>query len=194
MEDDNKERRALQYYVAKQDTVLVRLFGTCDVNVNDLRLGMLVEALEDSKDSVLRIRVTDIGGSKSWYGTEWRCHKYDLIQVSQKIWHYLLAVQSPQERVRLANDKILCERLRNISVNDKVWYCPDSSNKRTRELAVVRYIGLVPQLGLGHYIGLELLVLKKKNLILLLLIETFVQDQHKKGVCHLKINYYIQFS
>ncbi|KAL6261106.1 hypothetical protein P5V15_008636 [Pogonomyrmex californicus] len=157
MEDANKERRVLQHYVAKQDTVLIRIFGACDVNVNKLRLGMLVEALEDLKESVLRVRVTDTtGGCKTWYGTEWRCHKYDLIPVSQKIWQYLLAVQSPQERVRLANDEALCEQIRNISVNDIVWYCNDPSNKRVRELAFVRYIGSVAQLGLGHYFGLEL--------------------------------------
>lgn len=157
--DSNKEHRVLQHYIAKQDTVLIRLFGACVVNVNELRMGMLVEALEDLKESVLKIRVIDtIGGSKIWCGTEWRCHKYDLIPVSQKIWQYLLTVQSPQERIRIANDEALCERIKNISVNDKVWYCSDSSNRRVKEIALVRYIGPVKQLGLGHYFGLELLV------------------------------------
>lgn len=155
----NRERRVLQYYVAKQDTVLSRIFGACDVNVNKLRLGMLVEALEDLKDSVLRIRVTDTGaGSKTWCGTEWRCHKYDLIPVSCRIWQYLLAVQSPQERVRLASDETLCEQIRCISVNNTVWYCCDSNRHANSELALVRYIGPVPQIGLGYYFGLELLV------------------------------------
>lgn len=161
MEDSSKERRVLQHYVAKQDTVLIRLFGACDVNVNKLRLGMLVEALEDLKESVLRVRVTDtVGGSKTWCGTEWRCHKYDLIPVSQKVWQYLFAVQSSQERVRLADDKALCEEIRNVSLNDVVWYCPDPKppNRLAKELAFVRYIGPVPQLGLGHYFGLELVV------------------------------------
>lgn len=156
--DANKEHRVLQYYIAKQDTVLIRLYGVCIVNVNELRVGMLVEALEDLKDSVLKVRVIDtVDGSKIWCGTEWRCHKYDLIPVSHKIWQYLLTVQSPQERIRIANDEALCERLRNISVNDRVWYCSDSSNRRAREIALVRYIGPVKQLGLGHYFGLELL-------------------------------------
>ena len=159
MEDNSKERRVLQHYVAKQDTVLIRIFGACDVNVNKLRLGMLVEALEDLRESVLRIRVTDtVGGSKTWCGTEWRCHKYDLIPVSPKIWQYLFAVQSPQERIRLANDEVLCEQIKTISLNDVAWYCSDPANRRARELAFVRYIGPVPQLGLGHYFGLELVV------------------------------------
>lgn len=153
--DGGKERR--QYYIAKQDTVLLRLLGTCDVNVNQLRLGTLVEALEDLKDNSLKIRVIDTAGSKTWCGTEWRCHKYDLILVSHKIWQYLLAVQSPQERVHLASNEALCEQIRSISVKDKVWYCCDP-NKHSKELAFVRYIGPVTELGLGHYFGLELLV------------------------------------
>ncbi|XP_032674063.1 ubiquitin carboxyl-terminal hydrolase CYLD isoform X4 [Odontomachus brunneus] len=152
--DGGKERR--QYYVAKRDTVLLRILGACDVNVNELRLGMLVEALEDLKDSSLKIRVIDTAGSKTWCGTEWRCHKYDLIPVSHKIRQYLLAVQSPQERVQLASNKALCEQIKDISVKDKVWYCCDP-NKHSKELAFVKYIGPVTELGLGHYFGLELL-------------------------------------
>lgn len=155
--DGGKERRLLQYYVAKQDTVLSRLFGACDVNVNKLRLGMLVEALEDLKDGLLKIRVTETAGSQTWCGTEWRCHKYDLILVSHKIWQYLLAVQSPQERVQLASNEALCEQIRAISVKDKVWYYRDP-NKHSKELVFVRYIGSVPELGPGNYFGLELLV------------------------------------
>ncbi|XP_029178751.1 ubiquitin carboxyl-terminal hydrolase CYLD isoform X1 [Nylanderia fulva] len=158
MEDRDPNKEYLQHYIAKQDTVLIRLYGACPVNVNELRVGMLVEALEDLKESRLKVRVIDpIDGSKIWCGTEWRCHKYDLIPVSHKIWQYLLTVQSPQERIRIANDEALCERIRSISVNDRVWYCSDSSNRRAKELALVRYIGPVKQLGLGHYFGLELL-------------------------------------
>lgn len=154
--DSNRERQVLQHYVAKQDTVLTRISGACNVNVNTLCLGMLVESLEELKESMLRIRVVD--GSKMWCGTEWRCHRYDLLPVSQKVWQCLLAVQSLQERVELAKDEGLCERLRNVSINDKVWYCTDPLNKRVREVAFVRYIGSVTQLGLGYYFGLELLV------------------------------------
>ncbi|EZA58756.1 Ubiquitin carboxyl-terminal hydrolase CYLD [Ooceraea biroi] len=155
--DSNQERQVLQYYVAKQDTVLTRITGASNTNVNTLHLGMLVEALEDIKDGMLKIRVIDPVGGAKWCGTEWRCHRYDLVPVSQKIWQCLLAVQSPQERVELAKDEVLCERLRNISMNDKVWCCSDPLNKRVREIAFVRYIGPVTQLGLGHYFGLELL-------------------------------------
>ncbi|GAB1864813.1 ubiquitinyl hydrolase 1 [Camponotus japonicus] len=187
--DGNKEHRVLQHYIAKQDTVLIRLFGACVVNVNELRVGMLVEALEDLKESVLKVRVIDtIGGSKIWCGTEWRCHKYDLIPVSQKIWQYLLTVQSPQERIRIANDEALCERIRNISVNDRVWYCSDSSNRRAKEIAIVRYIGPVKQLGLGHYFGLELLESQEVFKTSLLAKEYFISTHSNASVTFATVN------
>lgn len=189
MEDSSKERRVLQHYVAKQDTVLIRIFGACDVNVNKLRLGMLVEALEDLKESVLRVRVTDtVGGSKTWCGTEWRCHKYDLIPVSQKVWQYLLAVQSPQERIRLANDSALCEQMRNVSVNDVVWYCSDPANRRAKELAFVRYIGPVLQLGSGHYFGLELVGNQELSNTSLLTKEYFISTHWNAATIFATIN------
>ncbi|XP_072743812.1 ubiquitin carboxyl-terminal hydrolase CYLD isoform X2 [Anoplolepis gracilipes] len=185
----NTEHRVLQHYIAKQDTVLIRLFGACVVNVNELRVGMLVEALEDLKDSVLKVRVIDtVSGSKIWCGTEWRCHKYDLIPVSQKIWQYLLTVQSPQERVRIANDEALCERIRNISVNDKVWYCFDSPNRRAKEIALVRYIGSVKQLGLGHYFGLELLESQEVFKTSLLAKEYFISTHSNASVTFATVN------
>ncbi|XP_070169496.1 ubiquitin carboxyl-terminal hydrolase CYLD [Polyergus mexicanus] len=190
MEDrDSKEHRVLQHYIAKQNTVLIRLFGACPVNVNELRVGMLVEALEDLKESVLKVRVIDtIGGSKIWCGTEWRCHKYDLIPVSRKIWQYLLTVQSSQERIRIANDEALCERIRNISVNDRVWYCSDSSNRRTKEIALVRYIGPVKQLGLGHYFGLELLESQEVFKTSLLAKEYFISTHSNASVTFATVN------
>ncbi|CAL1679252.1 unnamed protein product [Lasius platythorax] len=187
--DGSKEHRVLQHYIAKQDTVLIRIYGACVVNVNELRVGMLVEALEDLKESVLKVRVIDtIGGSKIWCGTEWRCHKYDLIPVSPKIWQYLLTVQSPQERIRIANDEALCERIRNISVNDRVLYCSDSSNRRAKEIALVRYIGSVKQLGLGHYFGLELLESQEVSKTSVLAKEYFISTHSNANVTFATVN------
>nr|XP_012151128.1 PREDICTED: ubiquitin carboxyl-terminal hydrolase CYLD isoform X1 [Megachile rotundata]XP_012151129.1 PREDICTED: ubiquitin carboxyl-terminal hydrolase CYLD isoform X1 [Megachile rotundata] len=153
----NKEdRQVLQHYVAKENTILTRISGECEININTLRLGMLVEAVEDLGDSALRIRVIDTTGSEIWRGTEWRCHRFDLIPVSSEVWKFLPAVLVPQERIRLANHKHLCEELMNLVVNDTVWYCPDLQGY-TKYLAIIKYIGPVPQLGQGYYFGLDLL-------------------------------------
>ncbi|KAK2576712.1 hypothetical protein KPH14_005369 [Odynerus spinipes] len=152
--DNSISHEIVRYYVAKQNSTLSRLSGHCNVNVSTLRLGMLIKCLEDFMDGTLRISVIDVSESKIWFNTEWCCQKNDLILVSQEIWKFLLAVSVPQERVRLASDNSLCRVLEKLRINDKVWYC--SNFNGYKELAVIKYIGLVPQLGQGFYFGLDL--------------------------------------
>ncbi|CAL7944032.1 unnamed protein product [Xylocopa violacea] len=177
---NNKEdRQVLQHFVAKQNTILTRMSGECDKSVNTLRLGMLVEAVEDLGDSGLKVRVVDTTGSEIWRGTEWRCHKFDLIAVTSEVWKFLPAVSVPQERVRLANHKHLCEELMNLAINDTVWYCSDPHGC-TKCLAVIKYIGPVPQLSQGYYFGLDLLEGQESSKTALLSKEYFVST-HSEG-------------
>ncbi|CAK9814943.1 Ubiquitin carboxyl-terminal hydrolase CYLD [Anthophora plagiata] len=173
------DRQVLRYFVAKQDTILIRISGECDQNVNMLRLGMLVEAVQDLGDSVLKVRVIDTTGSEIWRGTEWRCHKFDLITVSPEVWKFLPAVSVPQERIRLANHKRLCEELMSLAVKDTVWYCADPQGC-SKYLAIIKYIGPVPQLGQGYYYGLDLLEGEKSSKTALLSKEYFVSN-HSEG-------------
>lgn len=152
--NSKEDRQDLQCYVAKENALLIRISGECSVNSSALRLGMLVEGVEDFKDGTMKVRVNDTT-SDVWRGTEWRCHRIDLIPVSTEAWKFLAAVSVPEERVRLAYDKQLCEQLVALSVNDTVWYCPDPSIN-TKHLAVIKYIGPVLRLGHGYYFGIDL--------------------------------------
>ncbi|XP_076168391.1 ubiquitin carboxyl-terminal hydrolase CYLD isoform X2 [Ptiloglossa arizonensis] len=174
-----EDRQLLLYYVAKQNTILTRISGECDKNVNTLRLGMLVEALEDLGDSALRVRVNDTTGSEVWRGTEWRCHRFDLIPVSSDVWKFLPAVSVPQERVRLANHKLLCKELISLKIDHTVWYCPDPQGY-SKYLAIIKYIGPVPQLSQGYYFGLDLLEGQESSKTALLSKEYFVST-HSEG-------------
>lgn len=145
------------FYVARQNTFLSRLSGVCDTNVSMLRLGMLVEANEVLPNGGLTIRVNDTNNEKVWQKTEWRCHKIDLIHVPPIVWHFLAAVQSPQERVRLASNANLCQDVQNLRIGDRIWY--RSQPNAQRSLAIINYIGPVLELGQGFHFGLELLVL-----------------------------------
>lgn len=162
--EKNSERSNVVHYVAKKNTVLNRISGSCNVNVNTLRLGMLVEAVDVLRDGGLRIRVTDPARSPIWQNTEWLCHRYDLVPVSSIMWQYLAAVPVPQDRVKLATDKQLCKDLNDIRLNSKVILRSDSSPSPEEELnAVVKYIGPVPELGSGYYFGVEVLVILKSH-------------------------------
>ncbi|XP_015175056.1 PREDICTED: ubiquitin carboxyl-terminal hydrolase CYLD [Polistes dominula] len=162
--DNNKNQKLeTQYYVAKNNSTLTRVRAMsghvsehCDVNVSTLRLGMLVKCLEDLKDGALRISIIDVSGSNIWFDTEWRCLKTDLIPIPQEIWEFLIAVSVPQERVRLASNILLCGVLENLCINDKVWYHPNYKLRDRKELAIIKYIGPVSQLGQGIYFGLDI--------------------------------------
>ena len=177
----NKEDRQVpQYYVAKQNTILMRISGECEQNISTLRLGMLVEAVEELVDSALRIRVIDTTGSEIWHGTEWRCHRLDLISVSSEVWKFLPAVSVPQERVRLANHKHLCEELMNLVINDTIWYCPNPQGC-TKYLAIIKYIGPVSELGQGYYFGIDLLEGQESFKTAFSLIKEYFTCTHSDG-------------
>ena len=155
--ESNKELAFLLcHYVAKRNTILSRISGACNVNVNTLHLGMLVEANEVQCDGGLRIRVNDVNDDDVWRRTEWRCHQVDLIPVPSIVWQFLAAVPGPQDRVRIASDTQLCQDVNNLRLGDRIWY--RSKPGAQRSLAVIRYIGPVQELGQGFHFGLELLV------------------------------------
>lgn len=145
------------YYVAKNNTVMNRISGECSTNVKTLMLGMLVQANEVQSDGTLRIRIFDSKNNDSdWNKTEWRCNMFHLICVPSMIWHYLIAVPVPQDRVKLASDSVFCEDANNLKIGNKVWYQPLNSSIKYK--AVIKKIELVEEFGPGFYFGLELLV------------------------------------
>lgn len=147
------------YYIAKKNTVLNRISGVCCVNVYNLALGALVIANEIQTDGGLKIRVFDPNDSEIWRKTEWRCHSIDLIPVPELVWNFLTPIHIPQERLRLAQDHQFCKDASNLKENSIVWYQPDL-NSPTKFKAVIKYIGMVSELGQGFYFGLEILVRK----------------------------------
>lgn len=149
--------RIQQTYVVKKDTTITRISGKCDANVSNLKLGMLVESVGRESDNFsIRIRIKDQHEFNVWSDTVWNCHTHDLILVSKKICQYLAAVSDNNERVKIANNKKFCNDIENIHVNDKVWYSSNGSS--SGELAIIKLIGPVPELGNRVYFGLELLV------------------------------------
>ncbi|KAF7992269.1 hypothetical protein HCN44_001594 [Aphidius gifuensis] len=143
------------YYVAKENILMNRISGECSTNIKLLMLGMLVQANEILADGSLRIRIFDSkNNDKDWNKTEWRCDVNKLISVSSIIWHYLIAVSSPQERVKIAIDNVYCDNAKNLKVGNKVWYLSPDRNKYK---AVIKKIEPIQEFGPGFYFCLELL-------------------------------------
>lgn len=155
--DENKSSALSCYYIAKNNTVVSRISGVCQSNIFTLKIGALVEAKETLADGSLKIKVHDSSKDSYWEKTEWRCQRIDVIPVPEIVWHFLAAVQVPQERVRLAIDFDFCEDASKLKEKSNVWYRPDN-NTPVKYRAVITYIGQVHELGQGFRFGLELLV------------------------------------
>lgn len=141
-----------RYYIAVKDTILTRLAGECDSNIGKIEKGMLLELIGLGKDDSLRLRVHH-RGKPLWNSTEWKGHLIDIIPISHLIWQLLLSVPSLQERCRLVKNKQLIKDVEELNCNSKIWYCEESLETFQ---ATVKYIGPVPELGEGHYFGLDI--------------------------------------
>lgn len=142
-------------FIAKRETYMCRMKGKCESNVCYLQKGMLVEATRVLPE-YFYIHVRD-NTDPNWYKTEWRCGSVDLLPVSSYLWHFLLAIPSLQERIRLIRNIPLCRDIVDIQLETKVWYCLDEQQFLTC-LACVKFIGPVPELGEGYYFGLDVMV------------------------------------
>ncbi|KAK0162600.1 hypothetical protein PV327_006366 [Microctonus hyperodae] len=167
------------YYIAKKNTILSRISGACQVNVHNLTLGALVIANEFLADGGLKIRVFDPNDCEIWRKTEWRCHSIDLISVPELVWNFLTAIHVPQDRLRLAQDHQFCKDASNLKENSIVWYQPDL-NSPTKFKAVIKYIGMVSELGQGFYFGLEILEKKPESIKTTLVAKKYIANSSNK--------------
>ncbi|CAG9769168.1 unnamed protein product [Ceutorhynchus assimilis] len=70
--------------------------------------------------------------------------------IHEKLWQYMAAISSPQDRVKFAKNKYLCERL-SLVCKDMVVGFTDSNDVK---LGKVKYMGHIK--GIGYGFGLEL--------------------------------------
>ena len=73
-----------------------------------------------------------------------------VLTISEKLWPYIAAISSPQERVKLAKNKSLCEKLKTVSKDITVGFVYADDVK----LGKIKFMGQVK--GIGHCYGLEM--------------------------------------
>ncbi|ENN80893.1 hypothetical protein YQE_02682, partial [Dendroctonus ponderosae] len=101
------------------------------------------------KEGVLQVRLLKDGAT-------WDSHTFIsdseqvVIPICDKLWPYIASISSPQERVKFARDKVLCEKLRMVDLGTTVGFIDSTDVK----LGTVRYKGNIK--GLGYGFGLEL--------------------------------------
>ncbi|KAJ8920977.1 hypothetical protein NQ315_015772 [Exocentrus adspersus] len=111
-------------------------------------LGQIVRIEDKLKDGnyVLRF-LTEIN---TWELNRFSCSQENVVCIPEKLWLYIASIQSPQERIKLAKNKALCEKLKSVG-KDMVVGFMDTNDVY---LGRVRYMG--PVKGMGYCFGIEL--------------------------------------
>lgn len=111
-------------------------------------LGQVVIIDERSEGNVAVRFLKDDG--ESWESTQFLCPEDHIVHISEKLWPFIASIVSPQDRLKLAKNKSLCDKLKTISKDMVVGF----SDTNDVYLGKVKYIGAVK--GMGHCYGIEL--------------------------------------
>lgn len=87
---------------------------------------------------------------EEWEPEQFYCPQQKILSIDEKLWPFMASVHSPQERVKLARNRDLCEKLKRLGKDQVVGFI-DTKNVI---LGKVRFIGHVN--GCGKCYGIEL--------------------------------------
>lgn len=147
----------------------------------DVHRGTLVE-VKEAVNNFCKVMIVDYYQKNLAFENNLYMMKYNtLLEVSNDVWPYLVAISDPHERANVAKDKEFIEYFQTlrensfVSINGQFFsiypmkqslqFLPEREPKN-RALdydCIIRYMGPVGEIGPGYYLGLELLV----NLLLI---------------------------
>lgn len=111
-------------------------------------LGQIVKI--EAKLGGEKYAVRFLKDAETWESTTFVCRHQSIVPIHEKLWQFLFAVTSPQERVKLAKDKERCDKLSNIITDLTVGF-KDTDGV---VLGQIKFLGVVR--GMGHCVGIKL--------------------------------------
>ncbi|KAL1513179.1 hypothetical protein ABEB36_002624 [Hypothenemus hampei] len=123
-------------------------------NVRTVLLGHICNITLMS-DGLLRIRL--LKDLENWEPHAFYASPNSILPISEKLWQYIASIASPQDRVKFAKNRTLCEQLASVSCDMIVGFT-DTNDVRWGK---VRYKGHIK--GIGYGFGLELSERKATN-------------------------------
>jgi hypothetical protein len=166
--------------VIKKTEAILELFKSEFDGKIELHAGTLVEIEKHSFNSqYCTILVHDFHQKNIAYENNLYSIKRDaLLQVSEQIWPFLIAITNPVDRVNLAGDEAYVNYLLRLTVRSFVpvlgkffyknpirqslqfQFLPEREPKEQEDYnCIIRYIGPVVEIGPGFFFGFELLVM-----------------------------------
>lgn len=130
--------------------------------------GMMVQIYERLPNKKCSIKVCDYHNENIvWENNLFLCNLNNLLLVSAELWPFLIAISDPQVRYEHAKDNNWAQFITRSNLDHIVQVSNQEFAKEFPYTCIIRFIGLVPEIGPGYHFGLEILVNKvqKKNII-----------------------------
>ncbi|CAH1138030.1 unnamed protein product [Phyllotreta striolata] len=118
-------------------------------------LGQVVIIDNRIGEKVLAIRF--LKGVDTWDTIAYYCTEDNVVGISEKLCPFIASITSPQERVKLAKNRELCEKLKHLGKDMTVGF----TDTNDVYLGKIKYIGMVK--GIGYCYGIELHEKRKEN-------------------------------
>lgn len=142
-------------------------------------LGQVVIIDAKLPNRILIIRFLKEG--ETWESVQFCCSEDSVIRICEKLCFFIASIVSPQERVKVAKNKSLCDKLKTITNDMTVGF----ADTKDVYLGKVKYIGVVK--GMGHCFGIELHVSVNMNINIQIRYE-FLSIYTNKNINVLRIN------
>lgn len=140
--------RTSEYGVIVKNVLLTEVTSKNANNPRTVLLGTIVkiETILGGKNLCVRF----LKDGETWESTTFLCSRDDMVFIEEKLWPYLAAVVSPQERTKLAKNKDKCNKLLQVAKDMTVGF----ADYNDVYLGTVKFIGNVK--GMGKCFGIQL--------------------------------------
>lgn len=122
--------------------------------------GNLVKILQyDKNNKNAKIQVMDYYNNNIIWENLYKCSVNHLKKIHNDLFPFLIAIQDPEDRLQFAVRSECCKNILQLRIDDIVNVSGEPFRKDIFYNCIIRYIGLVPEIGPGYYFGLEILVI-----------------------------------
>lgn len=119
----------------------------------------MVQIYERLPNKKCSIKVCDFHGEcPVWEANLFVCSQSNLLVVSADLWPFLIGITEPLHRLELAKNRDLANFIMSSNTGHIVNVLGNKFGCDQPYTCIIRFIGLVPELGPGYYFGLEILV------------------------------------
>lgn len=121
--------------------------------------GMMVQVYERLPNKKCSIKICDFHNANIlWESNLFLCSNNNLMFVSPEVWPFLIAINDPLTRLDCAKDNDWTQFISGSNTDHIVQVSGNNFGKEYPFTCIVRFIGLVPEIGPGYHFGLEILV------------------------------------